>query len=77
MKGYDVATIIDSLMQISFDKNIDNLLVELVVPPFISLLNSNNGWPIYSGLSRTPLISLDVYDLLILNLLEVSFMIYS
>jgi hypothetical protein len=70
MKGYDVTTIIDSLMQISFDKNIDNLLVELVVPPFISLFNSNNGWPIYSGLSRTPLISLDVYDLLILNLLN-------
>jgi hypothetical protein len=43
MKGYDVATIIDSLMQISFDKNIDILLVELVVPPFISLFNSNNG----------------------------------
>ena len=86
-KCYDLTTIVvDSL--VFFAKNINNFLVELVVHLyFIHYLTTNvsfyaqyliptNWWPIHSDLPQRPSKSLDVYDLLLLNLLEVSVMIF-
>ena len=51
-------------------------LIIIILLPYVQYLIPTILWPIYSGITRRPLISLDIHDQLILYLIEVSVMIF-